>query len=42
VTYPGRGLVFDNEEIIHHLNLLYARDYRVADDGRMLWSYLRS
>jgi len=40
ITYPGRDVVIEQAQTIHHLNLLYARDYRVADDWRMLWTYL--
>lgn len=37
VFYPGFRADIDDPDTLHHLNLLYARDYSVADDWRLFW-----
>ena len=36
VVYPGFAIDIADATALHHLNLLYARDYRVGEDWRML------
>lgn len=40
ILYPGFTTELDDPDTLHHLNLLYARDYRVSDDWYLLWTYL--
>ena len=42
VLYPGYGIDIADSTSIHHLNLLYARDYRVEEDWRMITHNFRS
>ncbi|WP_116127457.1 glycosyltransferase family 2 protein [Lewinella sp. IMCC34183] len=42
VVYPGLNLAAEDSETLHHLNLLYARDYRLRDDLRLIWENFRS
>ena len=41
VLYPGYGIDIEDATALHHINLLYARDYRVGDDWRMITRYFR-
>ena len=41
VLHPGYAVALDDPTALHHLNLLYARDYRVGDDWRMLTQNFR-
>ncbi|MGB3801159.1 MAG: glycosyltransferase family 2 protein [Lewinella sp.] len=36
VLSPGSGTVIEDEATLHHLNLLYARDYRIVDDWQLV------
>ncbi len=40
ILHPGIGFGVDKAETVHHLNLLYARDYSIADDWRLLVHHL--
>ncbi len=42
VVFPGMGIPAEESNALHHLNLLYARDYRVADDWRLIIQHYRS
>ncbi|MEO0732977.1 MAG: glycosyltransferase family 2 protein [Bacteroidota bacterium] len=42
VLHPGSGRDTTDTETIKHLNFLYARDFSVADDWRILWNNLAS
>ena len=42
VLYPGFAAAVDDPVALHHLNLLYARDYRVMDDWRIMLEHLTS
>ncbi|PPK84379.1 GT2 family glycosyltransferase [Neolewinella xylanilytica] len=41
VIYPGIAIGVDDAPAIHHLNVLYARDYRVTDDWQLVLRYYR-
>ena len=41
VIYPGIDNRLEDPETIHHLNVLYARDYTVGEDWRILFANLR-
>ena len=41
VLYPGLDTPPEEAEALHHLNLLYARDYRTGEDLRIVWRYFR-
>ncbi|WP_116108233.1 glycosyltransferase family 2 protein [Lewinella sp. IMCC34191] len=36
VLNPGSGTIIEDESTLHHLNLLYARDYRIVDDWQLV------
>ena len=42
VLYPGAGRSVHDAETVHHLNVLYARDYSAAEDWRILWANRRA
>ncbi|MBC6996499.1 glycosyltransferase family 2 protein [Neolewinella lacunae] len=37
VFHPGSGTSVSDAETLQHLDFLYARDYRLADDWRIFW-----
>ncbi|MEL7160771.1 MAG: glycosyl transferase family 2, partial [Bacteroidota bacterium] len=41
VLHPGIGRDTSDEATVGHLNFLYARDFTVTDDWRILWNNLR-
>ena len=41
VLWPGVGAADLDPDTLHHLNLLYARDYGVGEDWRMVMGHLR-
>ena len=42
VLFPGMDREVTEASVLHHLNLLYARDYRLADDWGIITEHFRS